>query len=172
MSAGQVLALLLLSSLAATTNLTNTEEEEDQGPTEDAPEYKCLHCDITTDIMCYNNQSCNADVTGHQYCYFRLIQVFNANKTKWDWDYFTNYREWGCTTDLETCERTCSETEGCNRNQSVCCNAQLYQLNGNYSQENHAAYSRCYYGSGSRVDVVMNCQFLVLSILILDWLVR
>ena len=119
-----------------------------------------------------SNRSCNADVTGHQYCYYRLIQVFNANKTKWDWDYFTNYREWGCTTDLDTCERTCSETEGCNRNQSVCCSAQLYQLSGNYSQENHAAYSRCYYGAGSRVDVVMNCQFLVLSILILDWLVR
>jgi len=163
MSVARVLACLLLVTLAAT-NETTAEEEE--------PEFKCLHCESTTDIMCFNNASCNTPTTGHRYCYLHITRIFNESKSKWDNDYYTDYREWGCTTSLETCDDTCVLEDNCWRNKSACCNAELYQLSGNYSDENHAAYQKCYYGAGTRVDLVVNSMFLVLSILILDWLVR
>lgn len=156
MSVGKVLACLLLVSVAAT-----------RVKAADESRYKCLNCERTTDLMCFTNESCAAEET---YCYYRLIREYNTSKKPYDVDYYINYREWGCTKDLKTCEESC--TGNCSKNHSKCCNADLYQLSKNYSEANHRAYQSCYYGSGSRVDFVLNCYVLVITILLLNYLVR
>lgn len=87
--------------------------------------------------------------TGQTYCYYHLYRSYNYSKSVWDADYYVNYREWGCTKDLQSCEDECLEKHNCSKNHTTCCDADLYQLNQNYSVANHLAYQRCYYGSAS-----------------------
>ncbi|KAL5259117.1 hypothetical protein ACHWQZ_G009543 [Mnemiopsis leidyi] len=160
MSVGVVLACLLL----VTKTIADTSDTSSQ-----LPRFKCLSCERTDDLMCYNNQTCGE---GQKFCYYHLYRVFNYNKSRWDVDYYTNTREWGCTDSEQTCQQSCKDTPECNSTFTTCCNADLSLLNEHYSEENHQAYRRCYYGAGTRLDFVLNCHLLVLSLLILDWLVR
>lgn len=161
MSLGRVLASLLLVTLAAADITPNEKRAVEQ------PKYKCLTCEKGTDLMCFNNETCP---TGHTYCFYRLVREYNHSKSKFDADYYINYREWGCTKDLDSCESECNAANCTNH--SRCCNADLHQLSGNYSDANHLAYRECYYGTGTRVDFPLNCHFLVLTVLLLNWLVR
>ena len=79
-------------------------------------------------------------------CYYHIWQPINPGKSKWDSDYHTDMREWGCTESLETCQSTCAST-GCNTAKRACCSADTYQLSHNYTDDNILAYRQCYYGN-------------------------
>jgi len=164
MSLGKVLASLLLVTIAAAENSPN------ENTAAEKPKYKCLTCESSQDLMCFNNKSCPE---GHTYCFYRLVREFNPwSKSVFDKDHYNNNREWGCAENKKKCEDACKPAENCSKHHSRCCSADLYQLNENYSEANHLAYRECYYGEGTRVEFLLNCHVLVFTVLLLNWLVR
>ena len=124
-----------------------------------------LSLPATSPLHVFFLSTCGA---GKTVCYYHYWSNINPGKIKWDADYKTYLREWGCTESVETCWDTCKST-GCNMTKSACCSADTYQISHNYSDENYDAYKYCYYGAGISLRPCVWLLVLVLAAFCGGW---
>ncbi|KAL5259115.1 hypothetical protein ACHWQZ_G009541 [Mnemiopsis leidyi] len=131
---GGLATVILAVAVTAQESVSNPDSQTQSDSHSDSEqEFKCLTCEKSNELMCYNNMTCGP---GQTYCFYYLYKV-ETDEIATD----LNQRAWGCTDSEESCIQGC-EDSSCSRHK--CCYGDVNFKNN--KTLNATEYRSCIYG--------------------------